>query len=129
MNFPRFQYIFKFRFSKIPLPLFISDKDLQTEPEDDQKLTLVSNNAETEEFPDIRRHRRTRSDDMFRRKLIPTIESMRRAEQDGYKNFLTSRIPELEEEGKENKQKKVRRIYSAENILNGKARSQLHVST
>lgn len=34
-------------------------------------------------------HRRTQSDDLFRRKLKPNEESLKRAEIDGYKNFIT----------------------------------------
>lgn len=74
-----------------------------------------------------KRHRRSRSDDMFRRKFVSTTESLKRAEEDGYKNFLTSNIPELEIEDNLQKQKKIRRIVSACSILNGSDPSQIQV--
>lgn len=64
---------------------------------------------------------------MFRRKLVPTRESMRRAEEDGYKNFLNATKPESDEVNK--RKKAVRRVYSAGIMINGKEPSRMQVGS
>uniref|UniRef100_A0A6P7H655 Uncharacterized protein LOC114344785 isoform X2 n=1 Tax=Diabrotica virgifera virgifera TaxID=50390 RepID=A0A6P7H655_DIAVI len=50
------------------------------------------------EIRERRRHRRSKSDDLFRRKLRynSSEESIKRAEMDGYRNFITANIPDDE---------------------------------
>ncbi|XP_015840769.1 uncharacterized protein LOC660401 isoform X2 [Tribolium castaneum] len=51
---------------------------------------LFGENKEKRDF--IPGHRRSRSDDLFRRKLKTNEESLKRAELDGYKNFITPNV-------------------------------------
>ncbi|XP_019881280.2 uncharacterized protein LOC109609094 isoform X3 [Aethina tumida] len=62
---------------------------------------------------ETRRHKRSASDDLFRRKLKYNEESIKRAECDGYKNFITPNINGDKSPGRKPQRNKM----TAENVL------------
>ncbi|XP_057659904.1 uncharacterized protein LOC130896122 isoform X2 [Diorhabda carinulata] len=92
-----------------------SKSDLLYEKRGNISLTKnVEKSQTTVEVGEQTRHRRSRSDDLFRRKLrYNSEESIKRAELDGYRNFITPNIPneqiQSKEQNKSEKNKKSNR--------------------
>ncbi|XP_056643329.1 uncharacterized protein LOC130449497 isoform X2 [Diorhabda sublineata] len=92
-----------------------SKSDLLYEKRGNISLTKnVEKSQTTVKVGEQTRHRRSRSDDLFRRKLkYNSEESVKRAELDGYRNFITPNIPneqiQSKEQNKSEKNKKSNR--------------------